>query len=268
MKKSGYVTSIIAVLLAFALGGTGCASKKYVSKQVNSVNQKLAQLEKQTNDRITWINNKEQTDIAQVNERLTATDQRVSATDQTVSGLDQKLSTTDQKVSEVASSVQETQGTAARAVEEANSKANEAATINLQLVEKADVMFAFNKTTLTPEAKATLDEIATKCRSMPRTVVELAGFTDRAGSKSYNLDLSRRRAWIVQRYLVEHEVSLRSIHLVGFGEEAPPAGLEPEGQVASAKDGKSGRDNLSRRVNIRVYGVADAGAASRSEQEP
>ena len=140
--------------------------------------------------------------------------------------------------------------------------------ISLQLVDKADVMFAFNKATLTPAAKATLDEVASKCRSMPRTVVELAGFTDRVGSKTYNLDLSRRRAWTVQRYLVEHDVSLRSIHLVGFGEDAPPAGLEAEGQTASATAGKAGRDNKSRRVNIRIYGVGDSGAASRSEQEP
>jgi len=154
------------MLLALMMCGTGCASKKYVSKQVNSVNQKLAQFENQTNDRIAYINNKQQADMAQLNERITAADQRASATDQTVSALDQRLSATDQKMSEVASSVQESQGTAARAIEEANTKSNDA-TISLQLVDKADVMFAFNKATLTPAAKATLDEVASKCRSMP-----------------------------------------------------------------------------------------------------
>jgi outer membrane protein OmpA-like peptidoglycan-associated protein len=227
---------------------------------MNSVNQKLGQYEKQTNDRIAWLNNKEQNDISQVNERI---------------------ATTDQKVSQVAGAVQEAQGTASRAMEEADSNksassANTAAIANLesgmasalnyQLVEKADVLFAFNKAVLTAEATAKLDEVASKYQSMPRAIIELAGFTDSIGSKNYNLGLSRRRAWAVQRYLVEHKVPLRAIHVVGLGEEAPPDGLDSELQAGTATVARGERNALERRVNIRIFGAGDISSASRSEQ--
>jgi outer membrane protein OmpA-like peptidoglycan-associated protein len=261
MNKSGrQSTLVIAALIALAAATSGCATKKYVSKQVSPVNQKLGQFEKKTDDRIAWLNNKEQNDISQVNERI---------------------ATTDQKVSEVATAVQEAQGTASRAMEEVES--NKSATtanaeaitklesgvadaLNYQLVEKTDVLFAFNKATLTNEAKTTLDGVASKFQSMPRGVIELAGFTDRVGSVNYNLTLSRQRAWAVQRYLVEHKVPSRCIHMVGLGKTAPPEGLESERQATSAtSDRRQGRNPEERRVNIRIFGAGDISSASRSE---
>jgi OOP family OmpA-OmpF porin len=221
------------------------------------VNAKLNTYEKQTNDRIAWINNKEQSDMAQMNARVNATDQ---------------------KVSDVASSVQEAQGTASRAMEEASAAKSAAAegsanreavaptALNYQLVQKADVMFGFNKANLTSAAKATLNDIASKCQAMPSCVVELAGFTDRTGSMNYNLSLSRRRAWAAERYLVEHKVPLRSIHVIGLGEEAPPEGYSSNLEAGTMQPARGERDALARRVNIQLFGAGDTGAASRSEQ--
>jgi outer membrane protein OmpA-like peptidoglycan-associated protein len=244
------------MLIAFALAASGCVSKKYVSKQIAPVNQKLAQFEKETNDRIAFLNNKQQADMAQLNDRL---------------------STTDQKVTQMQASVQEAQGTASRAMEE-SSKTETATTtvdveselmkaLNYQMVDKADVTFGFNKATLTRADKTTLDEVVSKCKSNPRAIVELAGFTDHIGSASYNLALSRSRAWAVQRYLVEHDVPLRSIHMVGFGKDKPPEGLEAETQTAaSARRGERNRE--MRRVNIRVFGPGETTSSDGSQQQP
>ena len=206
-------TAAVPILM---LATSGCATKKYVSQQVSPVNAKVAKLQKQTDERIAYLNNQQKSDMSQINERL---------------------ATTDQKISEVAQAAHEAQGTASRAMEESEAAGakNSAAidtlgsgvanALNFQLVDSGDVMFAFNKATLTPQAKTELDAMAQKALAQPRTVIELVGFTSRVGSPEYNLGLSRRRAEAVQRYLVQQKVPLRSIHVVGLGQEAPPEGM-------------------------------------------
>jgi OOP family OmpA-OmpF porin len=98
--------------------------------------------------------------------------------------------------------------------------------------------------------------------------VELAGFTSKVGSANYNLGLSRRRAEAVQRYLISQNVPLRNIHMVGMGQEPPPAGLEKDLSGASPNPSKAELNKLSRRVRISIYGAGDItdGTASRSQE--
>jgi outer membrane protein OmpA-like peptidoglycan-associated protein len=249
---------VIAGAIALVLATSGCASKKYVRQQVTPVNTRVSQLEAKTNDQIAYLSNKQQRDVSQLNERL---------------------DTTDQRVGQLSDAVTKAQGTASRAMENANdakAKAsnNETAiaalgsgvanALHYELVENGDVTFAFNKATLTPEAKAALDQIAQKFQSLPRGVIELTGFTDRRGSTTYNLELSRRRAEAVQRYLVMKKIPVRCIHIVGMGKEAPPAVLE--GEVTSVTESRPTRaeaQRLARRVHINVYGAGDIMASSR-----
>lgn len=260
MIKLGHrIVWLIGVPIALVLATSGCATKKFVRQTVAPVNQQVATLETHTNEKIAAVSAKEESDISQVNERI---------------------STTDQRVSQVAAAAQQAQGTASRAMAETETNAGRisanstaisnlgsgvANALNYQLVEKTDVMFAFNKSTLTPEAKAALDQIVAKAQAQPRSVVELAGFTDRAGSVNYNLALSRRRAETVQRYLVNNKVPLRTIHIVGLGEEAPPPGLEPELSTASPNPSVKELRRQARRVQVRVYGAGDItqGSAAR-----
>jgi outer membrane protein OmpA-like peptidoglycan-associated protein len=242
------------------LATSGCATKKYVSQQVSPVNAKVAKLQKQTDDRIAYLNNQHKSDMSQVNERI---------------------ATTDQKLSEVAQAAQEAQGTASRAMEEsAATGAKSAAAIdtlgagvanalNFQLVEQGDVTFALNSATLTPQAKSALDMMAQKALAQPRTVIELVGFTSKVGSSQYNLGLSRRRAEAVQRYLVQQKVPLQSIHLIGMGQEAPPANMVADlTAIDQNKPTKAQMNRLANRVHIRVFGAGDitSGTASRSPQ--
>ena len=243
MMKFGERHSCAIVLpIAMALIASACASKKYVNQQVSQVNQNLAQYQNKTNDQIAYLNREQSSTVAQMNGRINATDKKLSA---------------------MATTVQETQGTASRAMEEASASRTPVVSTtkapNYQLKSKSDVLFGFNKTNLTREATNSLDDVVNKFQSMNGAVIELAGFTDPIGTAAYNLDLSRRRAWAVQRYLVDHNVPLRCIHVVGMGEEAPSSASDTTG------GSRSERNQQARRVNVRIY-EASATAAGDTDQ--
>jgi outer membrane protein OmpA-like peptidoglycan-associated protein len=263
MKKSNVSTRcLMAVFITVTLAFSACATKKYVRQQVAPVNQKLAYVQKETNEKIAATWSKLQSDMSEVNERISSTDQRVS---------------------QVSEATQQAQGTASRAMEETQTNATAisanttaintlasgvANSINYKFVESSDVFFGFDKASLTPQAKSTLDQVASKVQSLPRAVVELAGFTSQVGSAGYNLGLSRRRAEAVQRYLISQKVPLRNIHMVGMGQEAPPPGLEKDLSSISPNPSKAELNRLARRVRISIYGAGDItdGTASRSQE--
>jgi outer membrane protein OmpA-like peptidoglycan-associated protein len=253
MKSGHSPIAWIAFPIALVLATSGCATKKYVRNQVTPVHQQVASLQKTTNDKISYLNGKEERDISAVNERI---------------------STTDQRLTQVAEATQQAQGTASRAMDaaEANSGAittlrtGVANALNYQLVDKADVFFAFNQATLTRQGEQALDEVITKAGTMPRRVIEIAGFTDPRGTKTYNFALSRRRAEAVQRYLVMHDVPLRAIHIVGLGKDTPPSDFAPENPPAGGT--KAERYQAERRVQVRLFGAGELpeGTASREQQ--
>ena len=260
----------IAVPLILALAMSGCATRNYARKQVAPVNDKVIALEAQTNqkfattdEKIAAVSSKEQTDISQVNERISTTNL--------------KLQETDTKLAEVSGTAQQAQSSATRASEQANATSARLASdtaamktlvsgvansLNYQLIEKADVTFGFNNAELTPQAKAALDQVASKIQSMPRAVVELVGFSDATGSKDYNVALSVKRAEAVERYLVKQRVAPHTIHTVGLGEEAPPAELQAEVTAVDPKASKAEINRLARRVHVRVFGAGATATAA------
>jgi len=84
----------------------------------------------------------------------------------------------------------------------------------------ATVNFRVASAMLSPEAKASLDEVATAAQTMKGYVIEITGFASADGSTAKNKALSQRRAQAVIDYLVEtHNVPLRRIgQSYGFGE--------------------------------------------------
>ena len=82
------------------------------------------------------------------------------------------------------------------------------------------VNFKVNSAILSPEAKASLDQVATAATSLKGYVIEVIGFASSDGSTAKNKTLSQRRAQAVIDYLVEnHNVPLRRIgQSYGFGE--------------------------------------------------
>ena len=55
---------------------------------------------------------------------------------------------------------------------------------------------------------------------MPQQI-SISGHTDSRGKPDHNLDLSRRRAESVKRWLVEHGIDGSRLETEGFGPDAP-----------------------------------------------
>ncbi|MFF5208629.1 OmpA family protein [Streptosporangium sp. NPDC000396] len=71
----------------------------------------------------------------------------------------------------------------------------------LQVSLSSDVLFAVNKDTLTPRAKAVLARTAKLVDASPASVVKVEGHADSSGTDAINDPLSQRRAQAVQRAL-------------------------------------------------------------------
>jgi outer membrane protein OmpA-like peptidoglycan-associated protein len=84
----------------------------------------------------------------------------------------------------------------------------------------ATVNFRVGSAVLSPEAKATLDEVASAATSLKGYQIEVTGFASADGGTKMNKTLSQRRAQAVIDYMIEnHNVPLRRIgQSFGFGE--------------------------------------------------
>lgn len=89
----------------------------------------------------------------------------------------------------------------------------------------AVVNFKVNSFKLSPEATATLDEIATQAKTERGFVIEVMGFASADGKADVNRRLSQQRADAVVRYLAEtHMIPLRRIVTpFGYGAAQPVA---------------------------------------------
>jgi OmpA-OmpF porin, OOP family len=86
----------------------------------------------------------------------------------------------------------------------------------------ADALFDFDKSTLKPEGKRSLDKFAADLRGTRFDVIKVTGHTDRLGSASYNMTLSTKRAEAVSNYLVDPAaIPVSRISATGVGESAP-----------------------------------------------
>jgi outer membrane protein OmpA-like peptidoglycan-associated protein len=116
---------------------------------------------------------------------------------------------------------------------------------NYKLITTQNLLFGLNKHQLTDEAKQSLDQAVSQIKGTPNYVLEIQGFTDQTGSVSHNLELSRRRADSVVRYLTtQHQIPLRKINVVGIGEE----------DATADNKSREGR-KAARRVEIKVFAL-------------
>ena len=85
----------------------------------------------------------------------------------------------------------------------------------------SNVLFAFDKSNLSDDAKINLNKLVTVLDSYPETDIEVQGHTDSKGSLAYNQNLSEERATAVSRYLTGRGINANRLNMVGFGETAP-----------------------------------------------
>lgn len=79
------------------------------------------------------------------------------------------------------------------------------------------VYFDFGSFQIKEGSKELLDFLADKLMANPEYNVELIGHTDNEGSDQYNLELSRRRASQIERYLIEYGVKGSRLATKGVG---------------------------------------------------
>ena len=102
------------------------------------------------------------------------------------------------------------------------------------------IYFDTDKATLKSESEGTLNQVLSLLKAKPDLRIALAGHTDSQASDSHNLDLSKRRAQAVVKWLTDKGVDGDRLEAEGFGETQPVAD----------NDSAAGRA-LNRRVEIR-----------------
>ena len=114
---------------------------------------------------------------------------------------------------------------------------------------QADTLYDFDKSTLKPEGKATLDKIAADLSKIKLEVIIAVGNTDSIGTDAYNMALGQRRAQSVKDYLVSKGVDQSRIYTESKGKSNP---------VASNATAEGRAKN--RRTDIEVVGTAATAA--------
>ncbi len=85
----------------------------------------------------------------------------------------------------------------------------------------SNVLFAFDKSNLSDDAKTNLDKLVVVLNSYPDTDIEVQGHTDSKGSEAYNQTLSEQRAGTVSNYLSGKGITNNRLTIKGFGENVP-----------------------------------------------
>ncbi len=85
------------------------------------------------------------------------------------------------------------------------------------------IQFRADSARLLPGSLKVLAKVAKAMRQNPRLRLEIQGHTDARGEREYNLELSKRRALAVKRWLVEQGLDATRMRTKGFGPDRPTA---------------------------------------------
>ncbi len=258
MKSSKLLLS--AGALAVVLATTGCATKKYVREQTGVVDAKVTDVDKKQTEALGSLENKMNQGVSRVEERAITAENKAQDAARAAQQAQQSADQAGQTAKSAGEMASQNQG---RLKELRNAVDN---IDNFRMASEQEVLFRFDSARLTPEAEQVLAQVAQSAAGISRYVIEVQGFTDRTGPAEYNLALSRRRADAVVRYLVDKQVPLRRIHMIGLGEMTPSM-AEMTGQ-ASARPAGEGRMTAKemRRVVIRVWAPEGSLATSAARE--
>jgi outer membrane protein OmpA-like peptidoglycan-associated protein len=110
-----------------------------------------------------------------------------------------------------------------------------------------DIYYDFNKASLRPESKETLDRLY-QLLNRENLQIELGSHTDTRGSSDYNLKLSKDRALACYYYLIGLGIPSKSILPVGYGELQPKISCDNS-------DCPETIHQMNRRTEIRILGT-------------
>jgi outer membrane protein OmpA-like peptidoglycan-associated protein len=94
---------------------------------------------------------------------------------------------------------------------------------NITLNMPGSVTFATDSSDLSPACFNVLNSVSNVLIEYEQTVAEVAGYTDSAGSDTYNQSLPVRRASSVGQYLQSQSIASQRLITIGLGESMPVA---------------------------------------------
>jgi peptidoglycan-associated lipoprotein len=211
---------IVLSLVMASLAASGCATKKYVSKGIGDVNEKVANLSGEVE--------KTQARVKDNEGRIDSVDQQSKA-----------------GIADAKGSATEARGRADSALTKAEEAERAAKGKLLYTVTLASdkVTFPLNRALISDDAKKMVDEAINPIVTDNRGVYfEIEGHTDATGDAVYNQKLGEDRAMAVRAYLHDqYHVALSRIEVISYGESKPVADNK-------TRDGRA----QNRRVVIKV----------------
>jgi len=240
---------VLGTAVLLMLGGPGCvATRNFVrtravqplEAKIQGVDKKVDTKTTELDSRITDVDRKSEQGISEAANRADAAGKDAQKANQAAQGAQQ-----------TADKAENTATQAQQQIDNIDS---------YQPVKTVTVLFGVNRADLTDDDKREIDSLAQTTSSLKHYAIAVEGFTDKTGSKEYNLELSRRRADAVARYLTETaHVPLVKIHMLGLGEAEP---------AADNKTGDGRKQN--RRVEIRIMApqTAQQAGAQRAADNP
>jgi len=242
MKRFSLAALALAALFA-ALVSVGCATKKYVHETMVPVQQKVEDLDKK--------NTAQDSAIAELGRGVSRADERAQGADSKAGDAAREAARANDSAASASKQAGAAQSTADKGVAQAAQAERSVGTLgnrvenldNFKFASTETVLFAVGKSELSKEAEAQLDAFAAKVVPMKHYIVEVQGFTDSTGASAANVELSRRRAAAVVRYLtLDGKLPLYRVNTVGYGKASPAADNK-------TRDGRK----QNRRVEVKLY---------------
>ena len=189
--RSILVPLVAASVASLAL--SGCATKKYVGREVGEINQKV--------DTLSGEMEKTQERVKQNEVRIDDVDKQAQA-----------------GISDAKGSAQ----TALKRATEAE-RAAKGKLIYTVTLSNDKVTFPVNRAAVSPDARALVDEAIAQLKAENRGVYfEIEGHTDSSGSEAYNEKLGLDRATAVRNYMHDQQgIALNRIEVISYGETKP-----------------------------------------------
>ena len=242
MNRLSLSAVALAALFA-ALVSAGCATKKYVHETMVPVQQKVADLDKK--------NAEQDTAIAELGKGVSRADERAQGADGKAADAARAAARANEQAALANKQAGAEQSTADKGVAQAAQAERSVGTLgskvenmdNFKLASTEAVLFAVGKSDLSKDAEAQLDAFAAKVLPMKHYLIEVQGFTDSTGASAVNIELSRRRAAAVVRYLtLDSKIPLYRVNTMGYGKASPAADNK-------TRDGRK----QNRRVEMKLF---------------
>jgi outer membrane protein OmpA-like peptidoglycan-associated protein len=187
------VRAIIVPVLVAGVAVSGCATKKYVSREVGEINQKVDTLAGE---------------VEKTQERIKRNESRIDEVNQSaLTGIGEAKGSADKAMARATEAEKAAKGKIIYTVTLSNDK----------------VTFPFNKALVADDAKPLIDEAIAQLKSENKGVYfEIEGHTDSIGAPEYNKRLGEERAMAVRNYLHDnHGIALNRMQVISYGASKP-----------------------------------------------